>query len=136
MILEVRLPLEIQAAKFAAERATPEELRRIGQFVEMPKARSRNVARETEIDLSFHESIASAAHNELLSRLMHSLQSILKQYIELAGKMTDDKESTVAEHRRIYEAITMRDPKAASRAMEEHINISKTMILKAFNPKS
>jgi GntR family transcriptional repressor for pyruvate dehydrogenase complex len=135
MILEVRLPLEIQAAKLAAERSTPEELREIAQLIELPKSKSRNVTRETEIDLAFHEAIADASHNELLCHLMHSLQSILRQYIELAGKMTDDSETTVEEHRRIYEAIAAKDPKVAGKAMEEHISISKIMILKAFNPK-
>jgi len=136
MILEVRLPLEIQAAKLASERATSEELKEIARFIDLPKPKPRNITGETEVDLSFHEAIASASHNELLSNLMYSLQNILRQYIELANKMTDDSETTVNEHRRVYEAIAGQNAKAAGKAMEEHINLSKTMILKAFNPKS
>jgi GntR family transcriptional repressor for pyruvate dehydrogenase complex len=85
------------------------------------------------LDLEFHNAIAAASHNELLSRLMLSLQSILHQYIELSNEMTDSHETTVAEHQAIYDAIAAKDSDAAEHAMIHHLAVSKVLIMGAFN---
>lgn len=133
MVLEVRQPLEVQAVRMAAERATGEELERIARFRETLEIEGRDIERETELDLDFHHAVVAAAHNDLLSHLMLSLNSILRQYIELSNQMTDRLETTVAEHQEIYDAIVAQDPDQAARAMVEHLQISKRLIMKAFD---
>jgi GntR family transcriptional regulator, transcriptional repressor for pyruvate dehydrogenase complex len=132
MVLEVRLPLEVQAAKLAAERATTEELAEIERLSDLPRSVPRNLREETVTDIALHQAIAAASHNELLVRLMGSMQSILQQYTELSNQMTENNETTVNEHQQISRAISMRDADAAERAMREHLNISHQLILKAF----
>jgi GntR family transcriptional repressor for pyruvate dehydrogenase complex len=133
MVLEVRQPLEVQAARLAAARATSEELERIAGFRQLLEIEGRDIEQETELDLEFHNAIASASHNELLSRLMLSLQSILRQYIELSNEMTDSHETTAAEHQAIYDAIAAQDSEVAEQAMIQHLAISKVLILRAFD---
>ena len=133
MIVEVREGLEARAARLAAERATPEDILRMGVYREMQEIDVRDVERATDLDLEFHNAIAHTSHNDLLFRLMSSLQNILRQYIALANQQADELETTVAEHQAIYEAIAARDPDAAERAMMDHLAISKTWILKAVN---
>ena len=135
MIAEVREGLEAKSARLAAERATPEQVEKISVFQKLLEFEGRDIERETEVDLEFHHAIADASHNVLLCRLMLSLQNILRQYIALSNQMTDRIESTVAEHRPIYEAIAAGDPDAAERAMLDHLASSKTWILKAINRK-
>jgi len=135
MIVEVREGLEARAARLAAERATPEEIEKIGVYKELLEIEGRDIGRETELDLKFHHAIADASHNVLLCRLMLSLQNILRQYIALSNQLTDRIETTVAEHRPIYEAIAAGDQDAAERAMLDHLASSKTWILKAINQK-
>lgn len=136
MIVEVREGLETKAACLAAERATQEEVERIGVFQELLEQElleieGRDIERETELDLQFHHAIAAASHNELLARLMLSLQNILRQYIALSNQMTDRVETTLAEHQAVYDAIVARDPDAAERAMMAHLAISRRWILSA-----
>jgi GntR family transcriptional repressor for pyruvate dehydrogenase complex len=133
MVLEVRQPLEVQAVALAAVRATETELRKIACYQRLSEIEGRDIERETELDLEFHNAIASAAHNDLLSRLMYSLQYILREYIKLSNEMTDHLETTYDEHHQIYLAIAERDPKVARQAMIEHLSISKLLILKAFH---
>jgi GntR family transcriptional repressor for pyruvate dehydrogenase complex len=133
MIVEVREGLEPKAARLAADRATPEEIERLGVFRQLLAIEGRDIRRETDLDLEFHHAIAAAAHNELLSRLMLSLHNILREYIALSNQMTDRLETTVAEHQAIYDAIAAKDPDAAGRAMIDHLAISKTWILKAIS---
>jgi GntR family transcriptional repressor for pyruvate dehydrogenase complex len=133
MIVEVREALEVKAARLAAERATTQEIEKIGVFRQLLHLEKRDIERETELDLQFHHAIANAAHNQLIARLMLSLQSILRQYIALSNQMTDRLETTIAEHEAIYIAIANRDPAASAQAMTEHLALSKTWILKAIN---
>lgn len=131
MIVEVREGLEAKAARLAAKRATPEEIEKIGIFRQLLEIKGRDIERETDLDLEFHHAIAAASHNELLCRLMFSLQNILRQYVALSNQMTDRLETTITEHQVIYDAILARDPDAAERAMIEHLAISKTWIMNA-----
>jgi DNA-binding FadR family transcriptional regulator len=135
MIVEVREGLEAKAARLAAERATPKDIERIGVFRQLLEIEDRDIERETDLDLEFHHAIADASQNELLSRLMLSLQNILRQYIALSNQMTDRLETTVAEHQAVYDAIVARDSDAAERAMIDHLAISKTWILNAISHK-
>jgi GntR family transcriptional repressor for pyruvate dehydrogenase complex len=136
MIVEVREGLEVKAARLAAERATPEEIERIGVFQQLLEIKGRDIERETDLDMEFHHAIADASHNELLRRLMLSLQNILRQYIALSNQMTDRLETTIAEHQAIYEGIKAKDPGAAERAMIEHLAMGKTWILNAISQKT
>lgn len=131
MIVEVREGLEVKAAILAAKRATPEDIEKIGVFRQLLDIEGRDIERETDLDLEFHNAIAKASHNVLLSSLMLSLQNILRQYITLSNQMTDRIETTVAEHQAVYDAIAAKDPDAAERAMMEHLTISREWILKA-----
>ena len=133
MIVEVREGLEAKSARLAAERATPEDIVQMGVYRAMQEIEVSDVEHATDLDLEFHNAIACASHNDLLCRLMSSLQNILRQYIALANQQADELETTVAEHRAIYEAIAAGDPDAAERAMMDHLAISKTWILKAVN---
>lgn len=132
MVLEVRAPLEVQAARLAAERVTPADLEKIGVFRQLLAIEGRDIERETNLDLQFHDAIACTARNKLLSDLMRSLHSILRQYIMLSNEMTARLQTTVAEHQKIYDAIATHDPDAAEVAMEEHLAWSKNWITSGF----
>jgi GntR family transcriptional regulator, transcriptional repressor for pyruvate dehydrogenase complex len=132
MVMEVRSPLEVQAARLAAERATPADLERIGVFRQLLTIEGRDTERETSLDLEFHDAIAATSRNKLLCDLMRSLHSILRQYIMLSNEMTARLQSTVAEHQKVYDAIAARDPDAAENAMKEHLAWSKDWITSGF----
>jgi len=136
MIVEVREGLEVKAARLAAERATPGEIEKIAVFRRLLEIEGRDIERETDLDLEFHHAIANASHNELLCRLMLSLQDILRQYVALSNQMTDRLETTVAEHQAVYDAIAARDPIAAERAMMDHLARSKTWILNSIDQET
>jgi GntR family transcriptional repressor for pyruvate dehydrogenase complex len=129
MIFEVREALEVKTARLAAERATAEEIERIAVFRQLQAIAGRDIERETELDMVFHEAIAGAAHNMLLSRLMISLHDILRQYIALSNEMTDRLDTTMSEHAAIYEAIVARDADAAGQAMLDHLVLSRKWIV-------
>jgi GntR family transcriptional repressor for pyruvate dehydrogenase complex len=133
MVLEVRSRLEVQAARLAAERATPADLERIGVFRQLLTIEGSDIERETALDLEIHDAIARTSRNKLLRDLIRSLHSTLRQYIMLSNEMTAELQTTVAEHQKVYDAIAARDPDAAESAMKEHLAWSKNWITRGFS---
>ncbi|MCK5736173.1 MAG: FadR family transcriptional regulator [Spirochaetaceae bacterium] len=130
-VVEVREALEMKAVHLAAIHATTEELEKIAAYHKMLEDGSSDIEQETEIDLKFHHAIATASHNELLCRLMLSLQDILREYVLLSNRNTDRSNSPMSEHQAILDAISSGNPKEAEKAMMNHLSISKTWILDA-----
>jgi GntR family transcriptional repressor for pyruvate dehydrogenase complex len=100
-------------------------------FRDMESDKDRDVELEAEIDLAFHRAVAQASHNPLLLRLMLSLRNLLREYILLSIRMTDDMRSTIEEHQSVFEAIRARDPDGAAQSMERHLSISRSLIVHA-----
>jgi GntR family transcriptional repressor for pyruvate dehydrogenase complex len=69
----------------------------------------------------FHNSIARAAHNEVLLDVLESVSNLLSMSRETTIKVEGSNDRAVEFHTRIAEAIADRDPKRAKTAMEEHL---------------
>jgi GntR family transcriptional repressor for pyruvate dehydrogenase complex len=136
LVLEVRIPLEIQVASLAAERATAQDLKQIEDLLEPVTLLPSGESSQPEADLQFHLAVVAASHNQLLYRLMYSMIHLLKQYLELASRMTESIESTRQEHANIYNAIAAHDARRAAEAMRAHLEISRELIKKSYQQHS
>lgn len=124
-MMEVRLPLEAQAACLAASRATPEDLSRIAHFLQIMERDLQGDDLGEKADWEFHMAVALASHNGLLIRVMYHLQDALKVSVETARhrlfRIHGMPHRLVEQHREIYQAIAARDPARAREAMTRHI---------------
>lgn len=128
-LMEVREPLEIQAAGLAAQRATVTQLEGLRQAIERLRSNPGDVEQEVAADLVFHTIIAEMAQNRVLYRLTLGLRNLLREYIKRTTSATETKMSTVEEHQAIFEAIEERDEARARQAMVRHLQISKQLAL-------
>ena len=72
-------------------------------------------------DVRFHQAVAAASGNRILTALMNMVVKVLFDIrIKTVKRATDLKESAEM-HRRIYRAIRERDPEAARAAMRDHL---------------
>lgn len=120
-LIEVRGALEIQAATFAATRATDEAIAMLGQHIETMRATLDDLHRFVEADVRFHLQIASSADNVVLHDLLQSVRSLLRLWVERGLRDRDQGEVALREHVAIYDAIAARDPAAAEAAMRVHM---------------
>jgi GntR family transcriptional repressor for pyruvate dehydrogenase complex len=130
--LEFRRVIECAMAHFAAERASPDEQRKMGEIVERMSdaVRRRDVEAEADADAEFHAALAAASHNAMFSYFNTSVITMLREHITLnTFDATLDEASSrrrtlarLAQHKKIYEAVRGRKPDAASRAMQAHID--------------
>ncbi|MEW6099414.1 MAG: FadR/GntR family transcriptional regulator [Pseudomonadota bacterium] len=120
--LEVRAMLEVEAARLAAQRRTPEDLERIRAALSL-RGEQRNRRRRSvfvEHDLAFHRAVVEAAHNPALAKLYHFFERAVRATVQATMEASDLPEPDYASHVELCEAIVRQDPEgavAATRAL-------------------
>lgn len=122
-LMEVRLPLEVQAARLASQRATVRDLRELEQAHEDFRQQVESGSSGLEEDHLFHLKIAETAQNSVLSSL---IGLITPDIIALSSKNQPDSRfrSTLTEHGAILEAISARDAERAAASMHAHMRMA------------
>lgn len=113
---EVRGIIEPAAARFAAERASAEDLDRLETAL-TAMAGATHPLEAVTADLDFHRSLLAATNNELLTKMEVFMETGLADRDRLVhlAKPSDDP---VPSHRKVVERIRARDPRGAERAMQ------------------
>lgn len=112
---EIREALESQAARLAAERATPEQLARLADSAAV------DGVLDTDGSTDFHAVLLNVAGNPRLEFLGVSTAARLRIARTQSAADPDRVALATAEHREILDAIRAGDPDAAGAAMREHV---------------
>ena len=120
----VRAELEALAARLAARHATPEEVRVLAQLVAEDKRAIGNPEALARANKRFHRQIHLASHNRYLVQqldLVHRTMALMaKTSLSAEGR----GEASLAEHKRIVDAIAAGDGAAADKALRDHISMA------------
>jgi GntR family transcriptional repressor for pyruvate dehydrogenase complex len=127
-VIEVRKGMESWTAYYAAQRALPEDLRRLEEIVEGMQRNLEGVKPSEDLDANFHIVIARATHNIVWLHLMQSLFDAMKEFQQSVWRAVyltqDDHHLLFKHHHRIYEAIKGKDADGARDAMIEHLTFA------------
>ena len=120
-LMDVRQLIEPQAATWAAEFGTPE------QIAEIRKAKSAMETATTGqdfvmADAMFHRTILRAANNEILMAMEGVIFSALLSSIRLTNSDPRENQSSMQLHSQLMVAIENGDATAAGKAMEKHLS--------------
>lgn len=126
--LECRRILEIEAAGLAAARSTPEDVARLTEAFERMQATAGRAAANPAAEALFHQADA-AFHRALFRTTKNSSLVALASKIHAAmiaarvplARPEDRTARALPEHQRILRAVAKGDPRAARKAMEEHL---------------
>ena len=121
-IFEVRHLLEPQLAALAAERATPEDVRRMAEALEGQERQVAGGETGVEGDTAFHFALAQATENWALARVMSTISDILRQSRDRSLQSPGRPQRSLASHRHILEMVQRRDVEGAREAMQDHIS--------------
>lgn len=134
-ILEAREALEVKLAELAAERRKESDIRAIYAAIDHMGSDISSGGIGVEGDAEFHHAITAAARNAVLARIMESLgPSVHETRIESLSEPGRPPKSLAA-HRRIAAAIERGDPKAAVRAMRDHLQVVADVRLLHWKPE-
>ena len=132
-VCEIRFMFEPLTASYAATRATAEEV----AWIEYCCQRLQDTIDSTEhyipADLQFHTAICSAAHNELLQKILDLLDTPLRASRVITSQLPNANQNAMPLHRVITEAIRNRDAQAAEAAMKKLIILTTDDIQRALN---
>ncbi|MFZ4766366.1 MAG: FadR/GntR family transcriptional regulator [Roseimicrobium sp.] len=123
-LIEVRLALEPENARFAAERATAADLKAL-QASHTRLDAARAFEEQVEADMAFHCLLAEASGNRIAALLIQSLSELLQASLK-HGYSRVTKDLAVADHGKILKAILARNPAAAAKAMRLHLEHART----------
>ncbi len=125
-LFELRLLLEPEIARLAAERRTDEDLIIIKQKCDLVKSQIEANIAHIDADIEFHEAIARATHNEIMTKIVPIIQDGMKTFYELDSSKLQNM--TILTHNKIVEAIADKNPQGAFDAMYEHLKKNKLFI--------
>lgn len=117
-LLEIRMMTEPTAAYYAALRATPEEVARIRELCDALEKAAAEGQNPIQIEQDFHNAIAMASHNHLMSKLMPIInKSIYTDLMYFDGSLA----FSLQDHREIVRSIEAGDAETARTVMRLHI---------------
>ncbi|WP_026950853.1 FadR/GntR family transcriptional regulator [Algoriphagus mannitolivorans] len=122
-LIETRLILEAQTAKFAAIRRTESDIEELEEALSLYEAKVKVGEQAIDEDLLFHIKIAESSKNNVLKSLMlivtpDILTHFTKHNVCGGGKPF----GALQEHKEILEHIKNQDPEMAEKAMINHLS--------------
>src|SRR4029078_1604933 len=120
-MFEARRSLEMAIAALAAERATGEQMAEMSEEITGMFASLDQPEQFLVHDMRFHQTVAAASGNRILTALMNMLATILFEVRSKTVRRARDLKESAEMHRSIYRAIRERDTEAARDAMRDHL---------------
>lgn len=123
-MFEARKSIEMAMAGLAAERATGDQMASMAEELAGMYASLDEPEQYLVHDLRFHQMVAAASGNRILTALMNMIATILYDVRSKTVKRAKDLKESAEMHRQIYRAIRDHNPEAARNAMRDHLMLA------------
>ena len=125
-VYEVRMAVEVQAARLAARRRTPEDVTAMELALAGRRAASlRDDGAFIDADIAFHATVVAAAHNPVLADLFGQFTPVLRQglldLLTLTGLRTHDPNTADEAHEALVRAVADGDAEAAAEVVRQEL---------------
>ncbi|MDX6692548.1 MAG: GntR family transcriptional regulator, transcriptional repressor for pyruvate dehydrogenase complex [Blastocatellia bacterium] len=120
-MFEARQSLEMAVAGLAAERATSEHMATLSEEIAGMYASLDDPEQFLVHDMRFHQTVAAASGNRILTSLMNMVATILFDVRRKTVNRAKDLKESAEMHRQVYRAVRARDKEAAQNAMRDHL---------------
>jgi DNA-binding GntR family transcriptional regulator len=126
-VYQVRIQLEALAARVAAERMEPSQIKELLTELDRAErlAQQGRLDAAREHDIHLHKSIVESTSNGRLAQILSTLEDQVHRIRQRAMNHATRVPATLAEHRAVLEAIQKRDGASAERAMREHLQAAR-----------
>jgi len=129
-VLEAREAIETQLAALAARRRTDADLAAMRDALKAMLATVTGTGDPAVGDRLFHEAVARAAGNTLLNRFLAEIDAEIDESRVESLRQRGRPAQSLRQHQAIADAIRLRDPAGARRAMSRHLaSVGKVRLL-------
>lgn len=124
-LIETRRIIEPAAAELAARRGTAADVERLeAAFDDMSRAIPNDLEACCEADLVFHRTIIGASHNVVLQTMVGTIETTLRASFRLTTSLMESQARTLGVHKRVLDAIRIRDTAGARTAMNNLLDVA------------
>lgn len=120
-LAELRRGLEIQSARLAAQRATPEDVAELQAICEQMDRDGSEYLESIQLDCRFHQKLVEITGNELMRNIMEVVSEFMAGGMVQTTPQPRNRKASRSYHGPILEAIRAKDPDAAEEAMKVHM---------------
>lgn len=120
-LFEARRIIEAALVELAAERATSEQLKAIAAEIEGMRKTFNDTEKFLKHDVRFHQALAAAAGNKIMSGVMDTVAGLLLQVRREAIARAREKGEALDWHERIYEAVRQGEARNAKELLTAHL---------------
>ncbi len=128
-LLDVRKIIEPPLAARAALNASAEELAEMADILRRQEEKFSQGELAIDEDAEFHASIAFAANNNVVLKVLDVLMDLLRNTRAQSLQVNGRAQKSLAGHKRILAALKKRDAAAAETAMRRHIEEVEIVVL-------
>lgn len=122
-IYTIRKMIEGLAARWAAEKITPEQLKELKDVLDLMEfyTQKGEIDKVSELDTQFHDIIFRACQSRPLESVLSHFNHFIQRARLVSIKSIGRAQVSLEEHKKIYEALEKRDPEEAEKAMISHV---------------
>lgn len=131
---ELRVIVEVGAARIAAERITPQQLQTLRDSVTAMKEHENQPEQAAADDLAFHKGLAGATGNPYIKQIFEIIETNFARYL-VENIHHIGASSGVSYHGKICDALERHDPEQAAALMLEHLNVTRNTMRKLSEDK-
>ena len=121
-VMEARRIIEQAAVRLAAARATPDQLKKMEEVVELMERSLEAPGEFVNHDLVFHLTLAEASGNSLLPHFLESIRSLIKKQLGSTIRSSESAKQSNQHHQKVLRAVQKGDGDAAARFISKHID--------------
>ncbi|MDP9989672.1 DNA-binding FadR family transcriptional regulator [Variovorax boronicumulans] len=114
---DLRRVVEPAAVRLAAERAEEKDIEEIERAYAGMKEAIENGGDYVTFDLRFHNGLLAAARNRMLAQMSKALNALLRTSFEISTAKPDGPALSLPMHRAVIDAVILRNPDKAERAV-------------------
>jgi GntR family transcriptional repressor for pyruvate dehydrogenase complex len=120
-LIEARTLIEVELAGLAAEHATADNLKELGEHLDTMVKTKKDPQKFVQADISFHLAIGRASSNGILMNALQLIRNLLQQWILTAVAVPGVPEKACTQHRRMLLAVRNKDGVGARKEMRKHL---------------
>jgi len=130
-LMEARKIIERGAVALAAERASEDDINRLGNIIQRMREIIDEPTEFAEENVEFHLAIVEASKNPILSIIFNSVYDLFMKEQQVVAKMLNLKFESIESHINIWTAIKNHNTSKAIKEMEKHLNHVQRAILRS-----
>ena len=119
---ELAMSLEPLAARMAAQRAEAHDLQQLRDNIDASEKAAQDDATQVRLDVEFHALVGRASHNRALMLAREPVGLLYSPtLIQIFARLPQARARNLAAHRRIVDALALRDAEAAAEWTRKHM---------------